>query len=359
MNNPLLLKVIGDAPSNITYLAIGSANNAEQQFPNFLLNMILYDNSFFKKTTIILIDPYHENPPKFFKEYNISDLQVEIKNITSEIKLYKFKFNDNSVETIIIKSYFDYNQDYKFVQELAKIVCSNHTNLLLGYDYSGNRLYSLNKKLYNEANAIDKSKLKKQVLLDYTYDKDLGCFPEKSNCFPLISIVQNRYFEFINLTLDTLQNNIKVYKNLKDSDITLLFNFQTLKDHLQEYINNYIYSLKILDAVYFRQLNNYSKDSCEYIINNIPKYKIYIGQNINYLIKYVDSNYSTCDDLELFKNVITEIFINKYLEIINLLISINDNHRKYTYDELFEIFKKNNLYHVQDKFIQIIKSIDF
>lgn len=273
--------------------------------------------------------------------------------------MYKFPFNDNVIETIVIKNIFDYENDYKFLQDLTKLVCMKHTNLLIGYDYSGNRLYSLNKKLYKEADSGEKYKLKKQVLLDYTYDKDLGCFPERSNCFPFISIVGHRNFEFINLTLDSLETNIKNYIRLKNSNITLLFNSQSLKDHLQEYINSYIYAIKIKDAVYFRQLNNYSEQNMQEITDKIPLYKRYIDDNINYSIKFIDSNYETSTDLTVFKDIITEIFINKYLEIINMLIAINDNYRKHTYDILYKIYKENNLYHVQDKFIEIVKSINY
>lgn len=49
INTSLLLKIISESPSKLTYFAIGSANNAEHQFPSFLLNMILYDNSFSKQ----------------------------------------------------------------------------------------------------------------------------------------------------------------------------------------------------------------------------------------------------------------------------------------------------------------------
>lgn len=290
-----IIEYIDSDVYNITYFGIGTANNSKHQFPDFL-NHYIFDYT----CRLILIDPIHELPPKFITEYECSIINTI--NLR-ELVIYDILYNDILVKIIVLKDSIEVKNLYDFTNNLCKIICKNKEQILIGYSNAGHKLYDLNKQIFNN-NIEIQDKIKKQFLLDCSYTEYYGCFPES-----LLPLINTNKLELINVTLDTLANNIEYYRSLDWNP--------NLYKQFYDYINYYVSNIKNNEYLSFRQAH----------LNNINK------------------------------EMSTKLYLDKILELINLLGSLIPNFHKYTYESFYDIYINNDIYKIQNVFSNIIETI--
>jgi len=289
----------------LNYIGFGSANNAKQQFPHFLLDHIYNQN-----IRVILIDPLMETELNFIKNVNdsylLNEREYELNEINNFIKIYKVKSLDNYfIEIISIKCDSEHrlykNKDLNFYKKIISLIIKQD-GLLIGYDYSGYSMSYVDKYFQN----IMSDKYLDHILLDMSYGKDLGCFPDLKEIYPIIN--NNK---IINLTF----RDINKYKEYINETFKILVDDKLFKKHIIDTINIIFYNFKNIDHPKYRIL--YDKKDSEF-------HKI-----TEYIYKFFSTLYDTFDIkldnktfLEDIKTGNKYTCFNKYFNEINNHINL-------------------------------------
>ena len=242
-----ILKHLKNNHVQLTYLAIGSANNREQQLPNFILNYGL-------NTRIIIIDPCLENNLSFIVENNMKFTVYFINNI----RMYK----NEKYEFMCITDTFDCKHDLMFLKNVADIVITNN-GILLGYNFAGHNMFNLQQQLYdNYYNNIELRQLfLNHILFDITYGQfELSCFPDLNdiNQQPDI-VIENGEYKIINICCYHLDKNIEL---IIDTIINSKIN---LSKQIKIYLKNIIYKLNNEIYIKFRQYRENETEIDQYL----------------------------------------------------------------------------------------------
>ena len=96
---------------NIIYIAVGSANNVDQQFPPFLINMITKYNP---KISVILIDGLLEDIPvsqSIISSYNIRLYTIKENVVFNDdnIRMYNARITFNYIDKIKMMNQYCYS----------------------------------------------------------------------------------------------------------------------------------------------------------------------------------------------------------------------------------------------------------
>jgi len=189
------------------YIAIGCANNVNQELPQQIINLI------------------HDN------EYNTNEIEIihidkALDNYTyPEFKIHKIKkfINDNSDN---FPNYEDisWNDLEDFIND---ILLTNDKILILIEDYSGHQLYNIN------LNFIDDDRVQLHFLPYHTY----SCYPPLDNInFNFILSSDGKDKHFIKLYKMSTKDIIKFYQ--KDNE-THKLHFKMYVDYERSKFNNF------------------------------------------------------------------------------------------------------------------------
>jgi hypothetical protein len=250
--NPIkktLLNMIKTDKCDITYLSIGSANNVDQQLPQFIIDLIILTK---KTARVIIIDPVLETDLSYVCKSSIL-FEIIIKN---GIKIYKSK-NIEFVCLNNIINYLDNVEDFNFIKNICLTVINNQ-GLLFGYDFSGINMFMLQQKIYNNLKEYFGEELSeiflKCILLDFTYGKMLSCFPDlisDENKPIIIFNNDSKSYEIVNICCYDLITDISYISNKINN---LLFD-ESLKNKLiYRFITKTMYEFTNNKYVEFRNL---------------------------------------------------------------------------------------------------------
>jgi hypothetical protein len=283
-----ILDYIRTNPIELTYFAIGSANNKDQQLPPFILDYNV-------NTRIIVIDPCLESELRFVVESKLPFVSSTI----NDIKIYKH----GKYEFLCIKDCFHYKNDLMFAKDMVDTIIYNG-GTLLGYNYSGNCMFQLQQQLYD--NFYDNTDYRQlfldHILFDFTYGQfELSCFVDFTNKNQQPDIViEDGNLKIINICCYHLNKNIeKIIDTIISSKINL-------SNQIRIYLKNIIYRFNNELYVKFRKYRD-SDDITEYnqiatLIKDIYK-NIAIMLNIDFDPNEFLKNLQNTDKYSCFDDI--------------------------------------------------------
>jgi hypothetical protein len=315
-----LLKMIENDKYDITYLSVGSANNENQQLPQFIIDLMTLSN---KSVRIILIDPVLESD-LYYVTKTSKCFNIVFKN---NIKTYQSK----NIEFICLNNtihYLNNDKDFNFIKKICFMIMKNN-GLFLGYDFSGSNMFLLQQKIYDYFKEYfgeeTSEEFLKFILLDFTYGKLLSCLPDLNDPTnkPVIIFNDNsRQYEIVNICCYNISNDIsQILHKLNNQNIDKI----TKKNIISHFINKNMYEFINYKYNEFRKIriNVLEFDEEKYmmyiydfrdIYKNISKIINIKFEDDNFLIDITNGNMYTC-----FNKYNNEIFnkINetKFLDI--------------------------------------------
>ena len=315
--NPIkkrLLNMIERDKYDITYLSIGSANNVDQQLPQFIIDLMVLTN---KKVRVIIIDPVLEHDLSYVcKTSNFFEL------IEDDIKTYK----SENIEFVCLNNTINYlndKEDFNFIKKICFTIMKDKC-LLLGYDFSGVNMFVLQQKIYDNFKEyfgeIISEEFLKYILLDFTYGKLLSCFPDlnSDNNKPVIIFNSNsELYEIVNICCYNLGTDI-FYILQKLNNLSLDESMK--KNMVYHFINKNMYEIINYKYNEFRKMRSTINDTnyMPYMYNFKEIYKN-IFKIIN--VKFEDDDFLiniTNDDMYICFNKYNFIIFNKINEFRSL-----------------------------------------
>jgi hypothetical protein len=297
-----LFNYIKNDPKQLTYIAIGAANNAEQQLPTFMLNYNM-------DTRILIFDPNLEQILKYFTDNQLPYQLCQVNGL----KIYRY----GNYEFICINDIIS-NTDIMFFKELSDIIMA-YSGLLLGYSYAGYNLFEIQQQLYDVFYKDDLNTRQlylDHILLDFTYGKCLGCFPDllDKNNHPDI-ILHDGIHKIVNICCYHLDNNIeKIIDVIINTDINMSKQIKIYLMNIMYKLNNEIYR----KFRYYKETTDLAKQYNEIIMYLKDIYKnMTILLNIDFnveeflMVIHNGDKYKCFDDINL--NINQKI---KSLEIV-------------------------------------------
>ena len=312
------------------YISIGGGNNGPQQLPPYLLKYINKDN-----IRLIIIDPLMEPIPKLF-ENNITNYELVYEKIYIDhddtVNVYHIYFKDSIIELITLKYRSRHIissleiQDIDMYVNLSLSIIEND-DILLVSNYSGYNNIYLQNHISNIINSDIYHKFNSNVLLDTSYGKYLGCYPDLDNIenYPIIIEYMNNKYKIINCN-DVKLDELKEYINknniyITDDETKYMFNKHIehiILDKLSKFNNGlYVefrgikkkmfetYNGELTESDYFKQLNYDNTD--DELINIYLVYEYNIIEFYNNIYIFLNIKLDT-------NNLINNMrYIDKYI----------------------------------------------
>jgi len=296
---------------NIIYIAVGSANNVDQQFPPFLINLITKYNP---KISIILIDGLLEDIP--ISKLIISGYDIELYTIKENVV-----FNENDLQMYNDKITFNYIDKIKMLNQY----CMDTYTTLIYQSYTGVYMREI-------AELFDKDITKHLDHIIYGIGErdNTGCFIDFTNKKYDFLTKFNQYIHIYNPYYYSL-NDIPFEEAIDFYGIENIHEIIEKNNYAKIMMNEYFIE-KILPVfrTFFLILKDPDTELHPYIWNYLPNnlnlHKLYESKQYGELFKQIKILYSQSLIIKFvisFANL--KISPNEFIDII----TANDNPYKW------------------------------